>query len=129
MNSAIEVAPQLLWHNLLMYTQMDIMALDKNEKKLIEKLVEALSLLKADEQDIRTIAETKKIDESFLIKAGQIFEETEACDVCRHAFHSWRNVLDDETILSFIDDWIKWKKKNKDLKPQARIVKMRKKAN
>ena len=105
----------------------NIMALDINEKKLIERLVEALSLLEADKQDILTIAETENINDDFLTKAGQIFENTEACDVCRHAFHSWRNVLDDETILSFIDDWIKWKKENKDSKPKARIVKMRKK--
>ena len=103
------------------------MALDKNEKKLIEKLVEALNLLQADKHDILMIAETKKIDEEFLTKAGKIFEETEACDVCRHAFHSWRNILDDETILSFIDDWIKWKKENKDVSAKARLVKMRKK--
>ena len=104
----------------------NIMALDPNEKKLVEKLVEALSLLEAGEQDIRTISETKNIDKDFFIKAGQMFEDTEACDVCRHAFHSWRNVLDDETILSFIDDWIKWKKQNPPLNPKARIVKMRK---
>jgi hypothetical protein len=39
---------------------------------------------------------------------------------------AWRNTLDDETILSFIDDWINWKKQNIDLNPKARIVKMRK---
>src|SRR6188474_1734449 len=97
------------------------MALDKNEKRLVEKLVEALTLVQADKHDIRIIAETKKIDEDFLAKANQIFNETEACDVCRHAFHSWRNTLDDETILSFIDDWINWKKQNIDLNPKARI--------
>ena len=102
------------------------MALDKNEKRLVEKLVEALTLIQADKHDIGIISETKKIDEDFLAKANQIFNETEACDVCRHAFHSWRNTLDDETILSFIDDWINWKKQNIDLNPKARIVKMRK---
>ena len=102
------------------------MTLDKNEKLLTEKLVEALTLMQADKQDIRTIAETKKIDEDFLSKAGQIFDNTEACDVCRHAFHSWRKILDDETILSFIDDWIKWKKQNPDSNSKARIVKMKK---
>lgn len=103
------------------------MALDQNEKKLIEKLVDALTLLHADTNDIRTIAEAKKVDEDFLVKAGRIFEDTEACDVCRHAFHSWRNILDDETILSFIDDWLKWKRENKDVSAKARLVKMRKK--
>ena len=93
------------------------MALDQNEEKLIEKLVEALNLLRADKQDILTIAETKTIDEDFLARAGKIFDNTEACDVCRHAFHSWRNIL---------DDWIRWKKENKDSK--ARVVKMRKKS-
>ena len=34
------------------------MALDKNEKRLVEKLVEALTLVQADKQDIRIIAET-----------------------------------------------------------------------
>ena len=102
------------------------MALDKNEKRLIEKLVEALRLLHADEQDIQSIAGAKKIDERFLAKAGQIFDQTEACDVCGHAFHSWRKILDDETVLSFIDDWIKWKKQNPDSRAKARIVKMKK---
>jgi len=102
------------------------MALDNNEKRLIEKLVEALTLLQADKQDIRTISETKIINEDFLASAGKIFEETEACDVCSHAFHSWRKTLDDETILHFIDDWIKWKKENGDSNSQARIIKMKK---
>ena len=102
------------------------MALDKNEKRLVEKLVEALTLIQADKHEIGIISATKKIDEDFLSKANQVFNETEACDVCRHAFHSWRNTLDDETILSFIDDWINWKKQNIDLNPKARIVKMRK---
>ena len=102
------------------------MALDKNETRFVEKLVEALTLMQADKQDIGTISETKKIDEEFLAKAGQIFNDTEACDVCGHAFHSWRKTLDDETILSFIDDWINWKKQNTDQDPKARIVKMRK---
>lgn len=104
------------------------MALDKNEKRLIEKLVEALVLLQADRNDIETILHTKKIDDEFLIKAGKIFDQTEACDVCRHAFHSWRNILDDETIFSFIDDWIKWKKENRINTPQARVVKMKKRS-
>ena len=100
--------------------------LDKNENRLIQKLTEALTLLHADEDDIKTIQNAGKIDDAFLVKAGRIFEETEACDVCRHAFHSWRNTLDDETVLSFIDDWIKWKKQNKDT--SARIIKMRKRS-
>lgn len=103
------------------------MALDTNEKRLVEKLVEALALLQADRKDIETILHTKRIDEEFLTKAGKIFDQTEACDVCRHAFHSWRNILDDETILSFIDDWIKWKKQNRINTPKARVVKMKKK--
>ena len=102
------------------------MALDTNEKLLIEKLAEALTLMHADQEDIRTISEATKIDEDFLIRAGQIFDQTEACDVCLHAFHSWRNTLDDETVLSFIDDWINWKHQNKDPYPQARIRKMKK---
>lgn len=106
--------------------QIPIMALDKNEKKLIEKLAEALTLAQATEEDIRMVSETEKIDDDFLVRAGQIFEDTEACDVCRHAFHSWRNTLDDETILSFIDDWIDWKRKNEDASPKARVVQMRK---
>ena len=106
-------------------TANSTMALDKNEQELIEKLVQALTLIQADQQDIRTIAETKKIDEDFLARAGQLFDNTEACDVCRHAFHSWRKTLDDETILSFIDDWIVWKRKNEDESPKARVVKMR----
>jgi len=104
------------------------MALDTNEKLLLEKLVEALTLMHADQQDIRIISEAKKVDKDFLIKAGQIFDQTEACDVCGHAFHSWRNTVDDETVLSFIDDWINWKHQNKDPYPQARIVKMKKRS-
>ena len=103
------------------------MALDKNEKRLIEKLTEALTLLHAEKEDIDTVTQTKKINEDFLVKAGQIFEGTEACDVCRHAFHSWRKTLDDETIFSFIDDWIGWKKQNPDFNAKARIVKMKRK--
>ncbi|HEX6847462.1 MAG TPA: hypothetical protein VF144_10805 [Chitinophagaceae bacterium] len=102
------------------------MALDQNEKRFIEKLVEALKLLDADKKDIKKIAETTRIDEDFLAEAGNIFNETEACDVCGHAFHSWRRTLDDETVLSFIEDWIQWKRQNKDPGPQARVVKMRK---
>lgn len=85
------------------------MALDQNEKKLIEKLTVALNLLNASEEDLQMISSAKKIDVDFLKKAGNIFDNTEACNVCRHAFHSWRNTLDDETVLSFIDDWINWK--------------------
>jgi hypothetical protein len=85
------------------------MTLDQNEKRLIEKLRSALNLLNASDEDLRVLSDTKKIDANFLKKAGQIFDNTEACNVCRHAFHSWRNTLDDETVLSFIDDWIKWK--------------------
>ena len=90
------------------------MALDQNEKKLIEKLVSALSLLSVSEKDLRMISSTKEIDANFLEKAASIFDNTEACTVCRHAFHSWRNTLDDETVLSFIDDWINWKTQNTD---------------
>lgn len=102
--------------------------MDVNEKKLVEKLVEALTLMQADKKDIRTISETKKVDDNFLEKAGQIFEGTEACDVCRHAFHSWRSTLDDETIFSFIDDWISWKRNNENGNPTARVVKMPKRS-
>ena len=102
------------------------MALDQNEKKLIEKLVEVLTLLRANKKDIKKIAEATTIDEDFLSTAGNIFNETEACDVCRHAFHSWRKTLDDATILSFIDDWIKWKHQNKDRGPNAVVIKMKK---
>jgi len=104
------------------------MALDNNEKRLVEKLVEALTLLEADKKDIRTISETQIIDEGFLANARKIFEETEACDVCSHAFHSWRKTLDDDTILHFIDDWIKWKKENDDSNSKVRIIKMRKRS-
>ena len=85
------------------------MALDQNEKKLIECLASALNLLNVSDEDIQMISGTKKIDAHFLEKAAQIFDNTEACTVCRHAFHSWRNTLDDETVISFIDDWINWK--------------------
>jgi hypothetical protein len=88
------------------------MTLDQNEKRLIEKLVSALNLLNASEKDLQMISGTKKIDANFLEKAGSIFDNTDACNVCRHAFHSWRNTLDDETVLSFIDDWINWKTQN-----------------
>ena len=104
------------------------MALDNNEKRLVEKLVEALMLLRADKEDIYTIARTQKIDEEFLNIAGKIFEETEACDVCSHAFHSWRKTLDDDTILHFIDDWIKCKKENEDSDSKSKIVKMKKRS-
>lgn len=88
------------------------MTLDQNEKRLIQKLTSALNLLNASEKDVRMISGTKKIDANFLEKAGNIFDSTDACNVCRHAFHSWRNTLDDETVLSFIDDWINWKTQN-----------------
>ena len=91
------------------------MALDQNEKKLIEKLTTALNLLNTGEEDLQMISGAKKIDANFLKKAGNIFDNTEACTVCRHAFHSWRNTLDDETVLSFIDDWINWKTQNINL--------------
>jgi DNA-directed RNA polymerase specialized sigma54-like protein len=88
------------------------MSLDQNEKKLIEKLSIALNLLNASEEDLQTISAAEKIDNKFLEKADNIFDNTEACTVCRHAFHSWRKTLDDETVLSFIDDWINWKTHN-----------------
>ena len=88
------------------------MSLDQNEKKLIENLTVALNLLNASEEDRQMISGAEKIDANFLQKAGKIFDNTEACTVCRHAFHSWRNTLDDETVLSFLDDWINWKTKN-----------------
>ena len=88
------------------------MALDQNEKKLIEKLTSALNLLNVTGKDLQMISGTQKIDANFLEKAANIFDNTEACSVCRHAFHSWRNTLDDETVLSFIDDWISWKTQN-----------------
>ncbi len=102
--------------------------MDINEKKLVGKLVEALTLMQAGKEDIRTILETKNVDDEFLEKAGQIFEGTEACDVCRHAFHSWRKTLDDETVFSFIDDWISWKRNNENGNPTAKVVKMRKRS-
>jgi len=102
------------------------MALDQNEKKLIEKLVEVLTLLDADKKDIKKISSATRIDEDFLTEAANIVNETEACDVCSHAFHSWRKASTDETILSFIDDWIKWKRQNKDRGPKARVIKMKK---
>ena len=104
------------------------MALDTNEKRLIEKLVEALTLIQADKKDIRMISSATDIDEDFLAKANQVFDGSEACDVCRHAFHSWRRTLDDETILSFIDDWINWKKQNMESNSTARVVKMKKRS-
>ena len=88
------------------------MALDQNEKKLIESLTSALTLLNVSDKDVQMISDTKKIDANFLEKAAHIFDNTEACAVCRHAFHSWRNTLDDETVISFIDDWINWKTQN-----------------
>lgn len=96
------------------------MALDQNEKKLIEKLTAALKLLGASEEDHYVISSAKKIDVDFLKKAGNIFDNTEACNVCLHAFHSWRNTLDDETVLSFIDDWINWKKQS--MNPDSKII-------
>ena len=104
------------------------MALDQNEKKLVEKLVEVLELLGASEEDIHSIVGSEKIDEEFLKKAAKFFDNTEACNVCSHAFHSWRNTVDDETVLSFLDDWINWKKQNMDYNQQARVVKMKKRS-
>ena len=95
------------------------MALDQNEKKLIEKLASALTLLNASQEDQQVISRAKKIDANFLKKARNIFDNTEACSVCSHAFHSWRKTLDDETVLSFIDDWINWKTKNNDPNPET----------
>ena len=102
------------------------MALDQNEKKLIEKLAEVLELLDASKKDIQAIIGSKKVDANFLKKAAEFFDNTDACNVCSHAFHSWRNTVDDETVLSFIDDWINWKKQNKNSSSQARVVKMKK---
>lgn len=90
------------------------MALDQNEKKFIEKLTAVLKLLNASEEDIQMITSAKKIDANFLNKAGHIVDKTEACNVCRNAFYTWRNTLDDETVLSFIDEWITWKTQNPD---------------
>jgi hypothetical protein len=92
------------------------MALDQNEKKFIEKLVAVLKLLKTNEKDVQLIANAKKIDDSFFQKAGKIFDKTEACNVCRNAFYTWRNSLDDETVFSFIDEWINWKTQNSNAK-------------
>jgi hypothetical protein len=102
------------------------MALDQNEKKLIEKLAEVLELLDASKKDIQAITGSQKVDANFLKKAAEFFDNTDACNVCSHAFHSWRNTVDDETVLSFIDDWINWKKQNKNSTSQARVVKMKK---
>jgi hypothetical protein len=104
------------WH--VVFYRID-MALDQNEKKLIKHLVSALNLLNASAGDIKTISSAKKIDANFLEKAGNIFDSTEACTVCRHAFHSWRKTLDDETVLSFIEDWINWKTRSTNPDSQA----------
>ena len=106
----------------------ELMALDQNEKKLVEKLVEVLELLDASEEDIQSIIGSEKIDEDFLKKAAKFFDNTEACSVCSHAFHSWRNTVNDETVLSFLDDWINWKKQNNGSYSQARIIQMRKRS-
>lgn len=103
------------------------MALDQNEKKLIEKLVEVLDLLDASKKDIQAIAGSRQVDANFLKKAAEFFDNTEACNVCSHAFHTWRKTVDDETVLSFIDDWINWKKQNRDFKSHAPVIKMKKK--
>ena len=95
------------------------MALDQNEKKLIEKLTIALNLLSAGKEDIEVISGAEKIDDTFLENARSIFDNTEACSVCSHAFHSWRKTLDDETVLSFIDDWINWKSQNSNSDSKA----------
>ena len=104
------------------------MTLDQNEKKLIEKLVVVLELLGTSPRDIKSIIGTKKVDADFLQRAGKFFDNTEACNVCSHAFYSWRNTVDDETVLSFIDDWINWKKQNKGSASQAPVIKMRKRS-
>ena len=88
------------------------MTLDQNEKRLIEKLTAVLQLLNASKEDLHSISNAKKIDADFMHIAGKIFDKTEACSVCRHAFYSWRNTMDDETVISFIDDWINWKTQN-----------------
>ena len=88
------------------------MRLDENEKLLIEKIVAALRLVEASEVDIHEVSIAKQVDATFLNKAGKFFENTDACDVCRHAFYGWRHTLDDETVFSFLDDWINWKKLN-----------------
>lgn len=92
------------------------MALDQNEKRFIEKLVAVLNLLNASAKDIEMISTAKRIDSKFLKNAGNIFEKTEACNVCRNAFYTWRHSLDDDTVLSFIDEWISWKTKSTDSK-------------
>ena len=102
------------------------MALDQNEKKLIANVVTVLELLNASEKDIESIKTSEKVDDDFLDRAAQLFEHTEACTVCSHAFHSWRKNLDDETALHFIEDWINWKKENLGSGSQAPIVKMKK---
>jgi ribonucleotide reductase beta subunit family protein with ferritin-like domain len=104
------------------------MTLDQNEKKLIEKLVEVLELLDASKKDIQAITGSRKVDANFLKKAAEFFDNTEACNVCSHAFHSWRKTVDDETVLSFIEDWINWKKQNSDPKSPARVIKMKKRS-
>ena len=96
------------------------MALDQNEKRLIEKLTAALNLLNVNEKDRQVISGAKKIDASFLEKARSIFDNTEACSVCSHAFHTWRKTMDDETVLSFIEDWINWKKQNTN--PNSKVA-------
>jgi hypothetical protein len=104
------------------------MALDQNEKKLVGKLVEVLELLNASQEDIQSIIGSEKVDEDFLKRAAQFFDNTEACSVCSHAFHSWRNTVNDETVLSFLDDWINWKKQNNGSDSEARIIQMRKRS-
>ena len=99
------------------------MSLDQNEKILIEKLASALNLLNASKEDVQVILDAQTIDKDFLYKAGKIFDKTEACSVCRHAFHSWRNTMDDETVISFIDEWIDWKKKSPYSDSKAAISK------
>jgi hypothetical protein len=102
------------------------MALDTNEQKLIDKLVEALTLLRADSKDIEMVSKATKVDDDFLAETGKIFDGTDACDVCRHAFHSWRNTLDDDTVISFIDDWVKWKGANAGSEGEAPVIQMKK---
>ena len=99
------------------------MTLDQNEKRLIEKLSSVLKLLNASKQDLKVISDAQKIDADFMRNAGKIFDKTEACSVCRHAFYSWRNTMDDETVISFIDDWINWKTQNTDIDSKSKTSK------
>ena len=85
---------------------------DQSENILIEKSAVVLDLVNADKKDKQVILNAKKIDADFLKKANAIFDSTEPFTICSHAFYTWRNTVDDETVISFIDDWINWKKQN-----------------